>query len=78
MAFSDYANLASVLKSFSLHYQESDFGDYPQVFAPDNLQEEIRFNLTELLYDGSEAMICEASIKGGLEAVGGDCRSEKG
>ncbi len=62
MAFSEYKSLASVLREFRLHYQEQSFGKWQTVPAPLILKEEIAFNLSELAYDGSEAIVCETLI----------------
>lgn len=62
MAFTEYKNLAAVLKEFSLHYQEGLLDFDIHLRAPENLVVEIRFNLTELAYDSSEAMLCETLI----------------
>lgn len=62
MSFSEYNNLSCVLKKFSLRYQEKSLADYPFINAPVNLKEEIAFNLDELTYEGSEAIICETLI----------------
>ncbi|TAL21798.1 MAG: hypothetical protein EPN94_12170 [Nitrospirae bacterium] len=62
MAFTEYKNLAAVLKEFSLHYQEKSLDYDAALQAPANLATEITFNLTELAYDSSEAIICETLI----------------
>ncbi|MFA7239998.1 MAG: hypothetical protein WC091_07790 [Sulfuricellaceae bacterium] len=62
MAFTEYKNLAAVLKEFSLHYQEKSLAYDATLYAPANLVAEITFNLTELAYDSSEAIICETLI----------------
>lgn len=62
MAFTEYKNLVAVLKEFSLHYREKTLEHDTTVKAPANLAAEISFNLTELAYDSSEAMICETLI----------------
>ncbi len=62
MAFTEYKNLATVLKEFSLHYQEQALDYDENLLAPPSLASEITFNLTELAYDSSEAMLCETLI----------------
>jgi hypothetical protein len=62
MAFTEYKNLAMVLKEFSLHYQELVLEYDTTVQVPAGLAADIVFNLTELAYDSSEAMICETLI----------------
>ncbi|MDQ6956907.1 MAG: hypothetical protein Q9M21_06895 [Mariprofundaceae bacterium] len=62
MSFSEYKSLSAVLKEFSLHYQEKTLEDHPLLQAPISLKEEIAFNLAELAYDGSEAIVCETLI----------------
>ena len=62
MAFSDYKSLATVIQEFELHYQEKRFEPLPRVTAPAELKEILRFNMTEMAYDVSEAMICEAIL----------------
>jgi len=62
MAFTEYKNLATVLKEFSLHYREQLLEHDTALQAPANLAADISFNLTELAYDSSEAMICETLI----------------
>jgi hypothetical protein len=62
MAFTEYKNLAAVLKDFSLHYQEQILEHDAALKAPASLAADITFNLTELAYDSSEAMICETLI----------------
>ena len=69
MAFTEYKNLPSVLKEFSLHYQEGTLDYDTALQAPASLTADIRFNLTELAYDSSEAMICETLIFPILKAV---------
>jgi len=69
MAFTEYKNLASVLKEFSLHYREQILEHDTALPAPANLAVEITFNLNELAYDSSEAMICETLIFPILRAV---------
>ncbi|NOQ35249.1 MAG: hypothetical protein GQ569_05060 [Methylococcaceae bacterium] len=69
MSFSEYNSLPAVLKEFSLHYQEKALEDYLAIQAPINLKEEIAFNLTELAYDGSEAIVCETLIFPVLKAA---------
>jgi hypothetical protein len=69
MAFTEYKNLASVLKEFSLHYQEDILEHDTTLQAPASLAADIAFNLTELAYDSSEAMICETLIFPILRAV---------
>lgn len=63
MAFSEYKNLSSVLKEFNLIYQEGVFNSLiSSLEAPISLKETISFNLREMSYDSSEAMICESII----------------
>ena len=62
MAFTEYKSLAAVLKEFSLHYQEKALEHDATVKAPAALAADITFNLTELAFDSSEAMICETLI----------------
>lgn len=62
MSFSEYKSLPAVLKEFSLHYQEKSLEKYPLIDAPINLKDDIEFNLAELAYDGSEAIVCETLI----------------
>lgn len=62
MSFSEYTQLPLVLKEFSLHYQEKSLDNYPLIPVPISLKEEINFNLEELAYGGSEAIICETLI----------------
>jgi hypothetical protein len=61
-AFSDYKNLGSVLKTFSLRYEEQPFVFKEQFDVPEGLKTEITFNLTEMPYDSSEASICESIL----------------
>ncbi len=61
-AFSDYKNLGSVLKTFSLNYEEQAFVFNQKQDAPDGLKTEISFNLNEMPYDSSEASICESIL----------------
>ena len=62
MAFPEYKNLASVLKKFQLHYEQADLEDVLPIPAPLLLKEAIAFDLKELAYDSSEAIICETLI----------------
>lgn len=62
MPFSEYKNLGTVIKEFQLHYQEKPFETVKTVAVPPNLVADISFNLLELAYDGSEAIICETLI----------------
>ncbi len=62
MAFTEYKNLASVLTEFSLRYREQILEHDTALQAPASLATEITFNLNELAYDSSEAMICETLI----------------
>lgn len=63
MAFSDYKSLAMIIKEFHLHYQEIAFDRLTQMQqVPTSLKEDIAFNLKEMAYDISEAMICESLI----------------
>ncbi len=62
MSFSEYKSLPAVLKEFSLHYQEKFLEKHPLIEAPINLKDDIAFNLAELAYDGSEAIVCETLI----------------
>jgi hypothetical protein len=61
-ACSDYKNLGSVLKTFSLHYEEQMFVFNQKYDAPEGLKTEISFNLNEMPYDSSEASICESIL----------------
>ena len=60
MASSDYKPLAAVIQEFQLHYQETSFQPSQTVVAPEALKE--TFNMKEMAYDVSEAMICEAIL----------------
>jgi hypothetical protein len=62
MAFTEYKNLACVLKEFSLYYREQLLEHGTTLKASTGLVAEITFNLNELAYDSSEAMICETLI----------------
>ncbi|MBC8110353.1 MAG: hypothetical protein H7Y04_04770 [Verrucomicrobia bacterium] len=62
MAFSAYKNLATVIKEFQLHYEQADLEKITPVVAPTLLKEAIDFDLEELAYDSSEAIICETLI----------------
>ncbi len=62
MAFSDYKSLAAVIQEFQLKYQEQLFKPLDTLFAPAELKETLRFNMKEMAYDVSEAMICEAIL----------------
>ena len=61
-AFSDYRILGSVLKTFSLHYEEQAFVFNQNYDLPEGLKTEISFNLNEMPYDSSEASICESIL----------------
>ncbi len=62
MSFSAYKNVASVIKEFNLHYEQANLGEVPSLQAPDLLKQAIEFDLQELAYDSSEAIICETLI----------------
>lgn len=62
MPFSDFKQLSTVLKRFQLKYEEKNIGDWEKLSMPIQLKNDIDFNLSELAYDGSEAIICETLI----------------
>jgi hypothetical protein len=63
MAFSSYKNLATVMQEFHLHYAEAPFDRLlPPIAAPLELHDTIAFNLKEMAYDVSEAMIGESLL----------------
>ncbi|NJN78691.1 MAG: hypothetical protein HC803_10510 [Saprospiraceae bacterium] len=62
MPFSDFKQLSTVLKQFQLTYQEESIGNWEKVNVPTQLEIDVNFNLSELAYDGSEAIICETLI----------------
>lgn len=62
MPFNEYKNLGNAIKEFNLNYKEQVFEEILLVEVPKNLVEDIAFNLSELVYDGSEAIICETLI----------------
>lgn len=61
-AWGDYKSLGSVLKTFSLRYEEQPFVFKQNFEVPEGLKTEISFNLTEMPYDSSEASICESIL----------------
>ncbi len=63
MAFSTYKSLAAVIKEFQLHYAEAPFDRLlAPITAPSELKNTIDFNMKELVYDASEAMIGECIL----------------
>jgi hypothetical protein len=63
MAFSNYKSLASVIQEFHLHYAEAAFQRFlAPLAAPAELHETIGFNLKEMAYDVSEAIIGESLL----------------
>ncbi len=76
MPFSEYKNLGNAIKEFNLNYKEQVFEDVLLVEVPQNLVEDIAFNLLELVYDGSEAIICETLIFPVLKEVWKEFRKE--
>lgn len=62
MPFSDFKQLSTVLKQFQLKYQEDDIRIWKKLTVPASLKADIDFNISELAYDGSEAIICETMI----------------
>jgi hypothetical protein len=62
MFFSDFKQLSTVLKQFQLTYREESIGSWEKISVPISLKTDINFNLLELAYDGSEAIICETLI----------------
>ena len=76
MPFSEYKNLGNAIKEFNLNYKEQAFEEIKLVEVPKNLVEDIAFNLTELVYDGSEAIICETLIFPILKEVWKEFRKE--
>jgi hypothetical protein len=63
MAFSTFKSLASVIQEFQIHYAEAPFDRLlASIAAPDELRNLIEFNLKEMVYDASEAMIGECIL----------------
>jgi hypothetical protein len=69
MAFTKFKSLSDVLKHYRIQYEKQDFKITKQVQASDYLKEEIRFNMEEIVYDVSEAAICEFIINPILRAA---------
>jgi hypothetical protein len=69
MAFTKFKSLSDVLRHYRIQYEKQDFKITKQVQASDYLKEEIRFNMEEIVYDVSEAAICEFIINPILRAA---------
>jgi hypothetical protein len=68
MAFTKFKSLSDVLRHYRIQYEKQDFKITKQVQASDYLKE-IRFNMEEIVYDVSEAAICEFIINPILRAA---------
>jgi hypothetical protein len=71
MAFTSFKNIDEVVKKYNLFYdiQPIISNSVKEVDLPIQLQELIQFNLTETVYDASEAAICESIIYPVLQEV---------
>ena len=70
MAFtSQFKSLAAVLKHYQIHYKEADFEIIKTAVLDDAVRQDIVFTLKEVVYDVSEAAICENLIYPMLKAA---------
>jgi hypothetical protein len=63
MAFTNqFKSLAAVLKHYQIHYKEADFEIIKTATLNESVRQDIFFTLKEVVYDISEAAICENLI----------------
>lgn len=69
MSFTQFKSLSEVLKKYRIRYEEKDFDVITQQAPPSYLVEDIDFTLREVVYQVSEASICENLIYPILKAA---------
>jgi hypothetical protein len=69
MSFTQFKSLSEVLKKYRIKYEEKDFNIITQQVPPSYLVEDIDFTLREVVYQVSEASICENLIYPVLKAA---------
>jgi hypothetical protein len=69
MAFTQYKQLADVLKKYQIRYEERPWKSGKRTRVPNDLKADIKFTMEEVVYDNSEAAICENLIYPVLKTV---------
>ncbi len=69
MSFTQFKSLSEVLKKYRIKYEEEDFELMTHQLPPSYLVEDIDFTLREVVYQVSEASICENLIYPVLKAA---------